>query len=478
MGTKAMIAAEHPLEARAAQKVLEAGGNAIDAAVAAFYMTTVVEPQYAGIGGDAFILAYLADKRAVVFINGSGHAPALATCEKYLGIGGIPDAGPLATSMPGAVAGFDLALRKYGTRDYTELVQPAIDAALHGHPVSFWSAANHAGALAKISKYPSSVRAFLKNGEPLEPGDVLVQPDLAQTLHLHVVTEVLKLAFADRNQYIADPRFVRDMPVEGLLSQDYADKRRGLIRMDVAISGVAPPGEPRRSDPVLAGHQISYSAGPSPVVHEIADAGSAIDGDTSSFSIADPYGNVVSVTHSVAGLFGSGMVVEELGFVLNNRMEYFGLEESDVNVLAPGKRVRQTSSPALALKDGRPFLAWNTPGVDNQPQAMLQAFLNVVEFGMNVQQAVEAPTIVTSSFRQSKFPQPAPNVLAIPRLLADRVGVELTRRGHILQVSELQPPYLQTPSGAGAVKMVLTDSARGVIFGSVSPAKDNFVAGW
>lgn len=567
MGTKAMIAAEHPLEARAAQKVLEAGGNAIDAAVAAFYMTTVVEPQYAGIGGDAFILAYLAETGAVVFINGSGHAPALATREKYLGIGGIPDAGPLATSMPGAVAGFDLALRKYGTKDYTELVQPAIDAALHGHPLSFWSAANHVGALAKISRYPSSVRALLKNGEPLEPGDVLVQPDLAQTLrtianegpdafykgpvarrmaafyeaqqgliryedfaslqaeeaapintmykgyevyesppnsqgivllialnilkgfdlpsmahnsgdYLHVVTEVLKLAFADRNQYIGDPRFVKDMPVEGLLSQDYADKRRGLIRMDVAISGVAPPGDPRRGDPVLAGHQISYSAGPSPVVREIADAGSAIDGDTSSFSIADPYGNVVSVTHSVAGIFGSGMVVEELGFVLNNRMLYFGLEKSDVNVLAPGKRVRQTSNPALALKDGRPFLAWNTPGVDNQPQAMLQAFLNVVEFGMNVQQAVEAPTIITSSFRQSKYPQPAPNVLALPKLLADRVGVELTRRGHILQVSGLQPPYLQTPSGAGAVKMVLTDSARGVIFGGVSPAKDNFVSGW
>jgi len=140
--------------------------------------------------------------------------------------------------------------------------------------------------------------------------------------------------------------------------------------------------------------------------------------------------------------------------------------------------VRQTSNPALALRNGEPYLAWNTPGVENQPQAMLQAFLNVVEFGMNVQQAAEAPTIITSNFRQSKYPQPAPNLLAIPRVLADQVGAELARRGHSLRVSELQPPYFQAPSGAGAVKMVLAAPKRKVLFGGVSPAKDNCVVGW
>jgi gamma-glutamyltranspeptidase/glutathione hydrolase len=144
----------------------------------------------------------------------------------------------------------------------------------------------------------------------------------------------------------------------------------------------------------------------------------------------------------------------------------------------PRKRPRHTINPALALKDGKPFLAWNTPGGDNQPQAMLQAFLNVVEFGMNVQQAVEAPTITSSSFRQSNYPQSAPNRLAMPKLLADKVGGELSRRGHALQVSAMQEPYRQAPSGAGAVKMVLIDPERSVFFGGVSPSKDNYVLGW
>jgi gamma-glutamyltranspeptidase/glutathione hydrolase len=530
-------------------------------------MTTVVEQHQAGIGGDAFIVAYLASQKKVVFINGTGYAPALATREKYLGLGGIPDAGPFASSVPGAVAGFDLALRRYGTKKYAELLQPAINAAAQGHPVSFWSAGNHVSALDKISKYPSSVRALLKNGRPFDPGDVFVQPDLARTLqtiakegadafykgsiarrvaafyeqqggliryddlasleaeeaapiktqykgyevyqsapnsqgivllialnilegfdlsrmghnsadYVHVVTEALKLAFADRNAYVGDPRFINDMPVDGLLSQAYADKRRGLIRMDRAIAGSAPPGDPRRGEPILAGRQISYEAGGSEAGGRTFSANPIKEGETSSFSIADPYGNLVSVTHSNNLTFGSGLVVEGLGFVLNDRMPYFSLEEGDVNVMSPRRRTRQTINPALALKDGKPFLAWNTPGADNQPQAMLQAFLNVVEFGMNVQQAVEAATVTTTSFRESNYPQRAANLLAMPKVLADLVGDNLTRRGHTLQVSALQAPYMQTPSGAGAVKMVLMDSARGVIFGGVSPAKDNYVVGW
>jgi gamma-glutamyltranspeptidase/glutathione hydrolase len=132
----------------------------------------------------------------------------------------------------------------------------------------------------------------------------------------------------------------------------------------------------------------------------------------------------------------------------------------------------------MAFKEGKPFLAWNTPGGDNQPQAMLQTFLNVVEFGMNPQQAVEAPTVTSTAFRQSNFPQRSPGRLTIPRVLADQVGPALEARGHRLQVTELQGPYEQAASGAGAVKMILFDRVRGVMFGGVSPAKDNYVIGW
>jgi gamma-glutamyltranspeptidase/glutathione hydrolase len=204
----------------------------------------------------------------------------------------------------------------------------------------------------------------------------------------------------------------------------------------------------------------------------------AVQGETSSFSTADRFGNMVSVTHSVNATFGSGMVVEGGGYVLNDRMPYFSLNPENVNSLVPGKRPRHTINPALALKDGKPVLAWNTPGGDNQPQAMLQAFLALVEFGMNVQQAVEAPTVTTSSIYASMYPQKPGDTLAIPKILADQVGAALAAKGHKLQVSAMQQPYGLQPSGAGAVKMIRIDPHSGMMFGGVSPAKDNYVIGW
>jgi len=563
MGTQAMVAAEHPLEAMAAMRILEQDGNAIDAAVAAFYMTSVVEPHQAGIGGDGFLLAYIAKEDKVIFINGTGPAPKRATREFYAKHGGIPDAGPLSTDVPGALRGFDLALKRYGTLDYKTILQPAIEAAASGHPITFWAASQHARNMEKIRPYPSSMAILTDGGKAPKPGWLFVQQDLARTFktiaaegadafysgslahlsanfykkhngllsyddlasyqpeesepimttykgldvyqsapnsqgivmlialnilegyeleelghnsadYVHLVTEATKLAFADRNAYIGDPRFVKDMPIEELLSKKYAAERRALIRSDRAMHEKAPPGDPMKMKAVLAGHRVEYETGPAP-------AGTTSKpkktGETSSFSIADRFGNLVSVTHSVNAGFGSGMIVEGGGYVLNDRMPYFSLDENDVNVLVPGKRPRHTVNPALAMKNGKPYLAWNTPGGDNQPQAMLQAFLNVVVFGMNVQQAVEAPTITSSAFAASMHPQPVDGKLTMPRVLADRVGDELARRGHHINVAGLQQPYLQTPSGAGAVKMVMIDPDNGVMMGGASPAKDDYVLG-
>lgn len=568
MGTNGMVAAEHPLEARAGIKVLEAGGNAIDAAVAIFYMTSVVEQHQAGIGGDAFVLAYIAKEKRVVFFNGTGPAPKLATREFYAKLNGIPDAGPYSSTVPGAVGGMDLALKRYGTIPLAKLIQPAIEAAEQGHPLTYWSASLHRQGQAKISAFPSSVKALTNNGKPFEPAEVFIQPDLARTLkilakegaqafyrgslarltadfyerqkgvlrfedfagyqpeeaapikttykeyevyqcapnsqgmvlllalnilegfnlqqlghnsadYIHVVTEALKLAFADRDRYIADPRFAKHIPVEGLLSKDYAAKRRALIHMDQAIQGAAPPGDPQRQTSILDNHPIAYedtrhTARLLPRVTLTP----ASQGETSSFSIADRFGNLVSVTHSVNATFGSGLVVEGGGYVLNDRMPYFSLEAGNVNALEPGKRPRHTINPALAFKNGKPFLAWNTPGGDNQPQAMLQAFLSVVEFGMNLQQAAEAPTITSSSFHASMYPQKAGDELTVPKMLADRIGPALAAKGHKLKISAVQPPYGQQPSGAGAVKLVLIDPKTGVMHGGVSPAKDDYVLGW
>jgi gamma-glutamyltranspeptidase / glutathione hydrolase len=569
MGTSGMVAAEHPLEARAGMKILEAGGNAIDAAVATFYMTSVVEQHQAGIGGDALVLAYIAKEKRVVFFNGTGPAPKLATREFYAKMNGIPDAGPYSSTVPGAVAGMDLALKRYGTMPLAKLIQPAIEAAERGHPLTYWSASLHRQGQSKISAFPSSVKALTNNGRPFETAEVFIQLDLARTLkilakegaqafyrgslarltadfyvqqkgllrfedlagfeaeeaapikttykeyevyqsapnsqgivlllslnilegfnlqhlghnsadYIHVVTEALKLAFADRDRYIADPRFAKQIPVDSLLSKDYATKRRTLIRMDQAIQGAAPPGDPQRQTSILESQAIAYgdTRRTATSLSTVAASTPASQGETSSFSIADRFGNLISVTHSVNATFGSGLVVEGGGYVLNDRMPYFSLDTADVNVLEPGKRPRHTINPALAFKNGKPFLAWNTPGGDNQPQAMLQAFLSVVEFGMNLQQAAEAPTITTSNFHASMYPQKAGNELTVPKLLADRIGPALTAKGHKLRIIAVQPPYGQQPSGAGAVKMVLIDPKTGVLHGGVSPAKDDYVMGW
>ena len=171
------------------------------------------------------------------------------------------------------------------------------------------------------------------------------------------------------------------------------------------------------------------------------------------------------------------MAVEGAGYFLNNRMPYFSLEKDDVNALVPGKRTRHTVNPALALKDGQPYLAWNTPGGDNQPQAMLQTFLNVVHFGMNVQQSVEAPTVTSSAFRASMYPGRIRGMLTMPAVLAEQVAESLAEKGHRIEVVPRQQPYMQTASGAGAVKMLRIDPETGIFFGGVSPAKSNYVLG-
>jgi gamma-glutamyltranspeptidase/glutathione hydrolase len=567
MGKNGMVAAEHPLQSLAGLRVLQDGGNAVDAAVAVFYMTGVTEPSEAGLGGDGFILAYIKKLNRVVLINGSGGAPKLATREFYqVKVGSVPPDGPYSTTIPGAVGGFDLLLKNYGTKDYRALMADALQVALNGYAVSAWGAGNFARSQEMLRRWPSSVAAFFSGGKPPTVGDWLVQPDLARTLskiveqgagafyrgdiakataayhertggllrfedlaefqaeeappirinyrgydvyqappnsggivmlmalnilegfdlkklghnspaYLHVLTEAFKLAFADRYPYITDPKFAPDAPIVQLLSDSYATLRRGLIKMDRAIAGVAPPGDPRKSKAILAGHEIRYE---NPGKTNAASAARDLRSDgeqTSSFSIADRWGNVVSVTHSINGGFGSGMVVEGAGYLLNNRGSYFGLETADINVVAPGKRTRQGAIPAMALKDGKPFLAWNTPGGDTIPQTLTQAFLNVIEFGMNVQQATEAPCVVTSNFRVSMYPQKPGDGLAMPQFLANRVGDALRALGHPVQAMPLQPPY-GTPSGAGAVKMILIDQATGVMFGGASPGKDNYVLGW
>jgi gamma-glutamyltranspeptidase/glutathione hydrolase len=547
-----MIASGHPLASEAGLRVLKAGGNAVDAAVAAWAVQGLAEPEMTGLGGDMFMLIYLAKTGEVKFINGTGVAPMAATVDFYKSKGGLPDSGVLSVSVPGAVAGAELAAKTYGTRPLSELLAPAIELADRGFPVSAALAGSIRSSREKLSS--SAKKIWFKGDQPLDMGDRVVQKDLAATLreigakgsaafykgaiaekfaaymkangglidqrdlagitanedtpihitykglevyecppnsqgfvmlqalnilegfnlrymrhnsapYLHVVTESLKLAFADRNRYVGDPKFVPPIPMRELLSKEYAASRRALINPDRAIEGEAPAGSPRQPTSSMPAGLVYAAPQVLPAAPGVLPG---IDhGLTTYLAVVDKDRNMVSVTSSLLSAFGSGHVVEGAGFMLNNRMAYFGLDEDDVNVLRPGKRVRQTINPALALKDGKPYVVFGTPGADTQPQAQLQFFLNVVEFGMNVQQALEAGSVVSTSFKSSYYPHAAAGTLQVPASLPRHVLDELAAMGHKLDVRDAR--------GVGSVKAIIVHPRTGVLMGGVSPTRDSYV---
>jgi gamma-glutamyltranspeptidase/glutathione hydrolase len=285
--------------------------------------------------------------------------------------------------------------------------------------------------------------------------------------YLHVITEALKLSFADRNAYNGDPRFVPPIPIKGLLSKEYAAARRALINLDRAIEGEPAPGDPRR----LASPGRQSYATPQAVPATISSWDESKEpGWTTYLAVVDKDRNMVSITSSILSIFGSGMVVEGAGYFLNNRMAYFALEPNDVNVVAPGKRTRQTINPALAVKDGKPYLVFGTPGADTQPQTQLQFFLNVVEFGMGVQQALEAPAVISNSFRSSYYPHEIGGKLITPAALPKEVREGLAARGHKLEI--------RNSRGVGSVKAIMIHPLTNALMGGVSPTGDSYVMGW
>ncbi|MBI4473983.1 MAG: gamma-glutamyltransferase [Acidobacteria bacterium] len=285
--------------------------------------------------------------------------------------------------------------------------------------------------------------------------------------YLHVVTESLKLSFADRNKYVGDPKFVKNIPMREMLTKEYAAARRRLIDPKRAIVGEPAPGNPRSTS--SSSGAIAY-AKPTQVPTSAGEAPEDTYGLTTYLSVVDKDRNMVSITSSLLSGFGSGMVVENAGFFLNNRMAYFWLDPNDVNALMPGKRVRQTINPALAVRDGKPYITFGTPGADTQPQTQLQFFLNVVEFGMNVQQALEQPAVISTSFQSSYYPHEAAGELRTPSALPKEVLDGLAGLGHKLSI--------QNVKGVGSVKAIIVHPKTGVLMGGVSPTGDSYVLAW
>lgn len=589
-GKRGAVAAGCPLTAEAGMRLLQQGGNAVDAGCAAILAGSVIEFSHFSFGGEVPILIKPSGA-GVAVINGQGIAPRLATREfflerakkgvrekgpvyigtpEYVSIseggsqpGLIPSSGILPATVPGVLDAVVTALDRFGTKSLAEVMQPAIELA-DGFPIDELRVSYIEKTRKIFEQWPESAKVFLPGGRVPKPGEIFSQPDLARTLreivgaerkavsrgrhealiaardyfykgatakrisdfteanggllragdfaafhakveaparasyrgyevyktgffaqgpamlemlnvlegydlqamkhnsadYIHTLTEAMKLAFADRDRYYGDPDFV-GVPIE-LLSKNYAAMRRGLIDEHHA-SLEQRPGDPANKRPLI--NNVTHPALGQSKVPEAERAN-----DTTCVNVIDKDGNLFSATPSGAWL--PAVVAGDTGVLLGQRMQSFLLEEGHPNVLQPGKRPRITLAPTLVLKDGKPFMVLSTPGGDNQDQSLIQVLLNIIEFGMNVQEAVEAPRFQTlhlvSSFDDHRF---NPGVLNLEDRIAKQVQQDLASRGHKI---EMQAAW-GNPSAPTVIRF---NSDSGVIEAGADPRRGRYAIAW
>jgi gamma-glutamyltranspeptidase len=445
MGVNGMVATGHALASNAALDVLKDGGNAVDAALCASGVLSVIKSYHCGLGGDLFGVFFSANQRRVLVLNGSGRSPTLLRREAYSH--SIPHRGILAASTPGTVDAWFEAATKLGSRPLRDLLDPAIAYADNGFPVFPHLAKVIRSSQKALASDSAWAEVFLPDGKAPEIGDLLVQKDLAATLK--------DVANGGRESFyagdIAKSIVGKSDSCGGFLSlRDFAEHRsrweepigttyRGyevcvpppnsyglllllqlkvLANQDLANYGHNTPGYlslqlKAKEDAWAAGQR--WLADPSQdrgsqlaqfldaFPGEVQQSGSGPLGyhgkSTTYIATADRLGNWASVIQSVHQSFGCGVVVDGTGIVLNNRMSGFNLIPNHPNELAPGKLPAHTLSPALILKDGNPMISIGTPGGLGQTQFLTQTICNVVDFGMNLQEAIEAPRWQSESTR-------------------------------------------------------------------------------
>jgi gamma-glutamyltranspeptidase/glutathione hydrolase len=556
-----------PEATRAAERILLAGGNAFDAAVAGQAVLGIVDAASNGVGSDAVILVYDAKARAVVSINAEGTAPKAATIEWYQkNLGGkLPQSDTLLSgTVPGVVDAWYLLLDRWGTMSFAQVLQPAIEMAENGFPIGERMAAAIATSK-KLTKYPSSVKVYFPGGQAPKPGDIFTNPDLARTLRMlvdaekenagkgrhealkavrdrfykgdiaramakfseeqgglfryddfasytakfeapvsvdyrgyrvyknasatqgptelfalnilegydlkglkhnspefiHTSIEAVKLALADREKYLGDADFV-PIPYDGLLSKVYAGERRALIDPQHASLELRP------------GVAERFSKSTAPLdrpLHINLEGDADHEGDTSYLAVVDKERNMVSFEPSLHSGFGTGVVMGDLGFIFNCRGDYYSLVPGEANALAPGKRPRSTLQSTLVMKDNQPFMIVGSPGGDDQVFRTMQTLLNIVEFGMNVQEAIEAPRWSTRSFPASPFPHTMyPGEMSVESRVPEAVRAALSARGHKVRVSG--------PWTMGSLAAITVDTKTGVLSAGTDPRVDAYAIAW
>jgi len=534
IATHGMAATSHPLVSQVALDILKRGGTAVDAAIAANATMGLMEPTGNGVGGDLFAIVWDAKTHKLYGLNASGRSPQSLTLAKLreelkkLGTTRIPPRGPLPVSVPGAVDGWFELHGKFGKLPMKELLQPAIRYAREGFPVTEVIAEGWTANARLLKQYPNFADTFMPNGRAPRKGEVFRNPLLANTLgaiaeggrdafyrgelaqriekyfranggyltaadlaahhsewvepvstnyrgydvwelppntqgvaalemlnileaydlkslgygspeYLHLFVEAKKLAFEDRARFYADPEFAR-IPLKALISKDYAAKRRALIKPDKAA--------------------LEY-----PVDNKAID-----QSDTIYMSVADEAGNMVSLIQSNYRGMGSGMTPDGCGFILQDRGELFSLQDGHPNVYAPGKRPFHTIIPAFVTHAGKPWLSFGVMGGAMQPQGHVQILVNLIDFGMNLQEAGDAPRV-----RHDGSSEPTDEVMRDGGEVILEVGASpatvkaLQARGHKVKV--------ENDGDFGGYQAILRDE-HGVYFGASESRKDGAAQGY
>ena len=534
IATHGMAATSHPLVSQVALDILKRGGTAVDAAIAANATIGLMEPTGNGVGGDLFAIVWDAESKKLHGLNASGRSPKSLTLAKLreelrkAGSSTIPPRGPLPVSVPGTVDGWFELHGKFGKLPMKELLAPAIAYARDGFPVTEVIAEGWVRNARLLKDYPNFAGTFMPGGRAPAKGEIFRNPLLANTLsaiaeggrdafykgdiaqridkymranggyltaadlaahrsewvepastnyrgydvwelppntqgiaalqmlnileaydlrkmgygspeYLHLFVEAKKLAFEDRARHYADPQFA-SIPLKGLLSKEYAAKRRAFIRLDKAA--------------------LEYPDDPKALKQ----------GDTIYMTVADAAGNMVSLIQSNYRGMGSGMTPDGCGFILQDRGELFSLQDGHANVYAPGKRPFHTIIPAFVTKDGRPWLSFGVMGGAMQPQGHVQIIVNLIDFGMNLQEAGDAPRV-----RHDGSSEPTGEVMRDGGVVVFEQGVKpetvkaLEALGHKVKV--------ENDGDFGGYQAILRN-AEGVYFGASESRKDGAAQGY
>jgi len=531
MARQGIAATSQPLATQIAVDILKAGGTAVDAAIAANAALGLMEPTGSGVGGDLFALVWDGNQAQLHGLNGSGRSPQALTLAyfKDQGIEAIPPFGPLSVSVPGAVDGWFALHGRFGRLPMKTLLAPAIRYADAGFPVSPVIAELWGRNAETLKGYPGFADVFMPGGKAPAAGEVFRNPALAHTYrriaemgrdgfyrgevadtierymqdnggflaakdlaehqsewvapvatnyrgydvwelppngqgiaalqmlnilegydlgalslsdpnYLHLLVEAKKLAFEDRARFYADPAFA-DVPVAALISKAYAAERRALI-------------DPRKA-------ATAYGHG-DPAVLGV--------GDTVYLTVADSDGTMVSLIQSNYIGMGSGMTPPGLGFVLQDRGELFSLDPQHPNVYAPGKRPFHTIIPAFVTRDGKPWLSFGVMGGAMQPQGHVQVLVNLIDFGMGLQQAGDAPRIYHGgSSEPTGGSMQDGGWVSLESGFGAAVRAALTDRGHRLK---------DAPGVYGGYQAIMWNEQQGVYYGASESRKDGHAAGY